>query len=564
LRDRIRANAEALAEANGVKIEFVRKKDFRKENRIQKILKERGEQPGLVHIFGAMEACSSYRPWHDKVTGKTYLKPDSSKCMTYYFYFMDQQLGLCYVRVPTWCPFRLQFYFNGHSWLANQLKERGIAYEMVDNAFVHIADYAVANKIANEFDVEILHLRLDELARQCCPVITDLSLHYHWSIMQAEYATDLVFKNREALQAFYPHLLETLTHVVKPADIATFLGRKLNGNYQGEMGNRFNKRWLGTRIKHQMGPLSIKMYDKFRFILRIEALIQSMQDGLILSDLKGTVVYANRRIGELADLTPEDLRGASIERVLTRVLSHASDPQRVRQEVENLLEGKSSKGVEFSFLNPGRTQYFRLDKFSVTDTRHVPIGRGLILRDITTDKELDRMKSSLVSTVLHELRTPLAAIKGYATTLLAEDVEWDRAAQREFLTIISDEADRLTLLVNNLLDLSRIEAGSLALSWEECRIEGLIQRAAAQAHLKAGSKFEVQIEAGLPKFYADRPRLETVLATCWRTPSNMAAATSPFRSASSGRASKSCFVYPMMAPASRLRRVSASSKVSIV
>jgi hypothetical protein len=276
LRDRIRANAEALAEANGVKIEFVRKKDFRKENRIQKILKERGEQPGLVHVFGAMEACSSYRPWHDKVTGKTYLKPDSSKCMTYYFYFMDQQLGLCYVRVPTWCPFRLQFYFNGHSWLANQLKERGIAYEMVDNAFVHIADYAVANKIANEFDVEILHLRLDELARQCCPVITDLSLHYHWSIMQAEYATDLVFKNREALQAFYPHLLETLTHVVKPADIATFLGRKLNGNYQGEMGNRFNKRWLGTRIKHQMGPLSIKMYDKFRFILRIETTVNNV------------------------------------------------------------------------------------------------------------------------------------------------------------------------------------------------------------------------------------------------------------------------------------------------
>jgi hypothetical protein len=276
LRERVRANAEALAEANGVKIEFIRKKDFRKENYIQKILKERGERPGLVHIFGAMEACSSYRPWHDKVTGKTYLKPDSSKCMTYYFYFMDEQLGLCYVRVPTWCPFRLQFYFNGHNWLANQLKERGIAYEMLDNAFVHIADYAVANQLANEFDMEILHLRLDELAQQYCPVITDLSLHYHWSIMQTEYATDLVFKNREVLQAFYPHLLETLTHAVKPADIATFLGRKLNGNYQGEMGNRFNKRWLGTRLKHQMGPLSIKLYDKFRFILRIETTVNKV------------------------------------------------------------------------------------------------------------------------------------------------------------------------------------------------------------------------------------------------------------------------------------------------
>lgn len=276
LRECIRENAEALAEANGVKIEFVRKKDFRKEHRVQQILKKRGDQPGLVHIFGAMEACSSYRPWHDKTTGKTYLKPDHSKCMTYYFYFLDEQLGLCYMRVPTWCPFRLQFYFNGHAWLANQLKRRGIAYQMLDNAFVHIADYALANQLANEFDVDLLQLRLAEFARQYCPVVSDLNLTYYWSILQVEYATDLVFKNRDALQAFYPLLLETLIQAVKPADIATFLGRKLSGNYQGEMGNHFNKRWLGTRIKHQMGPVSIKMYDKFRFILRIETTVNNV------------------------------------------------------------------------------------------------------------------------------------------------------------------------------------------------------------------------------------------------------------------------------------------------
>lgn len=279
LREQIRTNTEDLAAANGLKIEFTQRgkqKEFRKESRIQQILKKRGDQPGLVHIFGAMEGCSSYRPWHDKATGKTYLKPDSSKCMTYYFYFMDEQLGLCYLRVPTWCPFRLQFYFNGHNWLANQLKQRGIAYKMLDNAFVHIADYAVANQLANEFDVEALHVRLDEFARKYCPVVTDLKLTYYWSLMQSEYATDLVFKSRDTLQAFYPLLLETLTHAVKPADIATFLGRKLNGNYQGEMGNRFKQRWLGTRIKHQMGPLSIKMYDKFNLILRIETTVNKV------------------------------------------------------------------------------------------------------------------------------------------------------------------------------------------------------------------------------------------------------------------------------------------------
>src|SRR3972149_1266570 len=74
LRECLRANAEVLAQANGVKIEFIRKKDFRKENRIQKILKERGEQPGLVHIFGAMEACCSYRPWHGQTNSTKELK----------------------------------------------------------------------------------------------------------------------------------------------------------------------------------------------------------------------------------------------------------------------------------------------------------------------------------------------------------------------------------------------------------------------------------------------------------------------------------------------------------
>ena len=121
MRERVRENAERLAEREGMKIEYVHKKGFRKESRVQQILKGRGGKAGLVHIFGAMEACGSYRPWHDKASGKTYLKPDSSKCMTYYFYFVEEQLGLCYLRVPTGCPFRLQFYFNGHGWLAHRL-----------------------------------------------------------------------------------------------------------------------------------------------------------------------------------------------------------------------------------------------------------------------------------------------------------------------------------------------------------------------------------------------------------------------------------------------------------
>jgi len=84
LREEIRANAERVAAEAGVEIEFIRKlKAFRKEDRVQSILAERGDHPGLVHIFSAMEACSSYRPWYHQPSGKTVFKPISGKCLHY-------------------------------------------------------------------------------------------------------------------------------------------------------------------------------------------------------------------------------------------------------------------------------------------------------------------------------------------------------------------------------------------------------------------------------------------------------------------------------------------------
>jgi len=243
---------------------------------------------------------------------------------------------------------------------------------------------------------------------------------------------------------------------------------------------------------------------------RLEALIQSMEDGLILSDLKGKVVYANRRISDLSALTPEELSGTPVDQVLARIVANAQDTSRANQEIREILGKKSKRKGEIALEINNKVVHLRLEVFYVTDRQDTPIGHGLIVQDITADRELDRMKSSLVSTVSHELRTPLAAIKGYASTLLAEDVEWDCASQREFITVISNETDRLSNLVNNLLDLSRIEAGSLRLSREECHINEMIQRAAKQA-LHNGNRFEVEIEPGLPRLYADPPRLESIL-----------------------------------------------------
>ncbi|MGH2372783.1 MAG: MarR family transcriptional regulator [bacterium] len=269
LREEIRVNAERLAEEAGLGIEFIRRKNFRKEERVKQIVAVRGEHPGLVHIFSAMEPCPSFKPWHDKTTGKTSLRPTEGKCLHYYFYFIDPELGLCYLRVPTWAPFRLQVYFNGHNQLASRLREEGIDCALHDNAFAYIADHERAQQLA-EIRVERLHRLLDRLAQRYCPVVSQFSGGYHWSLMQVEYATDILWQRPADLKPLYDALVRTAVHAVRAEEVATFLGRKLSPQYAGAAGTDFHTRVEGTRIKHAMGKVSIKMYDKHGSILRIE------------------------------------------------------------------------------------------------------------------------------------------------------------------------------------------------------------------------------------------------------------------------------------------------------
>jgi hypothetical protein len=271
LRDELRNHAEQLASEAGIEIEFIRRhKAFRKEDRIKAIITERGDHPGLVHIFSAMESCTAYRPWHDKEKRHTLLKPKAGKCLHYYFYFIDESFGLCYVRVPTWAPFRLQVYFNGHNWLAQRLVKAGISFEMADNAFLSIADPKQAQTLADRLDAKQLHRRLNRWANQFCPVHQRFRSGYHWSLMQVEFATDVVFHQQAEFQPLYESIIRTAVHAVKADNVATFLGRKLTTAYQGEVGNNFNTRIQGTRIRHQMGPTSIKLYDKAGIMARVE------------------------------------------------------------------------------------------------------------------------------------------------------------------------------------------------------------------------------------------------------------------------------------------------------
>src|SRR5262249_53405817 len=139
----------------------------------------RGAHPGLVWIFSALETCTTYQPWHDKQSGRTYLRYDDGKCLHYYFYFIDEELGRCSVRVPTCCPLRLQFYCNGHNWLARQLERNKIRYTLLDNAFTAIGDWAAAQSLVDSWEPSRLHRKLDEFAARYCPILKQIEESYH-------------------------------------------------------------------------------------------------------------------------------------------------------------------------------------------------------------------------------------------------------------------------------------------------------------------------------------------------------------------------------------------------
>ncbi|MGC1954253.1 MAG: hypothetical protein WA970_17095 [Gammaproteobacteria bacterium] len=102
--------------------------------------------------------------------------------------------------MPTWAPFRLPAYFNGHNWLARRLEQAAIDFEMAENAFISIAEPKKAQTLAEALEAKPLHRRLDRWAKTFCPILRHFRAGYHWSFLQAEYATDVLFHRQADFQ----------------------------------------------------------------------------------------------------------------------------------------------------------------------------------------------------------------------------------------------------------------------------------------------------------------------------------------------------------------------------
>ncbi len=133
------------------------------------------------------------------------------------------------------------------------------------------------------------------------------------------------------------------------------------------------------------------------------------------------------------------------------------------------------------------------------------------LSRLEAERQLERLQDDFVSTVSHELRTPLGFIKGYATTLLRENANWDEVDRREFLTIIDEETDRLKELIDNLLDSSRLQSGTLRMEFQPLRLDTILKDLPIRAksfdeHLT----IYVNLEASQLQVQADPTRLAQV------------------------------------------------------
>lgn len=271
--DRIKQHAERCAQQAGRPFLYlngrVRKEDFARD-----IARRDGITQGLVCVFRALEPCQTFKMVPGE--GRPQLISARRKCLCYYFYFLDRELGLMHVRIQSWFPLVIQICINGHDWLARKLDRHGIAYRREDNAFLWIEDCGRAQKFADRFTRRNWPRVLAAFARRVNPLLQDVlrGLEYYWVMDQAEYATDVMFESTEALQGLYPQWLKHATLCFSAEDVLTFLGRKLHGRFAGEvLTDMKQKRYPGARVKHRMKENWIKMYDKFGCVLRIETVI---------------------------------------------------------------------------------------------------------------------------------------------------------------------------------------------------------------------------------------------------------------------------------------------------
>jgi two-component system phosphate regulon sensor histidine kinase PhoR len=239
------------------------------------------------------------------------------------------------------------------------------------------------------------------------------------------------------------------------------------------------------------------------------SIMDSIADGVIVTDVLGTIQLLNPKAKEILGLYGESALGQSAVEFVRRFENVPYDV--MRHKFKMIVERGESFSSEIRISIP-TTRFYNLQLGPVRSPDGMVQGIVGVLSDITELKEMDQMKTDLMSMVTHEIRTPLATVRGFAQILLKGGVAGDKS--KEFLEIINRQSNRLVNLVNDFLDITRIESGRQVITKGPVDMVKLIQNAVADLKPLADEKnirLEYVASGGIPEVFGDRNLIEQVL-----------------------------------------------------
>lgn len=354
----IKDSAKKIAEEANRPYIYLNSPKASKEEIAKKIMETDNIQQGLICVLGSVELCRAFSVVSNKERKELELNFMDRKCMYLYFYYLDEEFGFMHIRLQTWFPFDIRVYINGREYLSRQLDAAGISYDRYENSFLNISDLEKAQELANRLLTKKWDRTFDNFAHKVNPYLKRINKifgkGYFWGLDQCEYATDVMFKSRNDLMSIYPDLVEHASLSFSSKDVMTFLGRKLNNNFLGEIVSDKKFRPQGVRVKHRMKENNIKMYDKWS-VLRIETTINNPREFKIYKEamrkgeLRKTWVPMGKSISNVyryAQVSQE-----SNMRYLN-ALSAVEDTSEVVAELEELCESVQKNKKRYSGFNP--------------------------------------------------------------------------------------------------------------------------------------------------------------------------------------------------------------------
>jgi len=271
----------------GREIRYLNTSQVRKEDVAREIAARDRIDSGLICVLRSVDPCLSFEIRKNGATKRLEIKYRERKCLHLYHYQIHPIFGFMHARIQTWFPFRIYVCLNGREWLARQMDQAGLRYRRHDNSFTWLKDLPQAQALLDQqLQVHWPNL-LDGLAHSLNPNHADIFAHYptryYWSVEQSEWASDVMFRSREELEALYPRFVRHALTTYGAVDVLRFLGRQLRSGarvprrFAGEVLSNLKCREEGVRVKHWLNYNSVKLYDKGS-VLRCECTIQNPED----------------------------------------------------------------------------------------------------------------------------------------------------------------------------------------------------------------------------------------------------------------------------------------------